>query len=52
MFQPCPGSAGKMAEYNKTTKLAHVATDEGDMDIIAAARDGGFIDEFANMTPD
>jgi len=42
----------KMAEYNKTTKLAHVATDEGDMDIIAAARDGGFIDEFANMTPD
>ena len=42
----------KHASYNRTTKLAVVKLDEGEMDIVTAAREDDFIDEFGHLDPE
>lgn len=42
----------KHASYNRTTKLAVVKMDDSEMDIVAAAREDDFIDEFGHLDPE
>ena len=42
----------KHASYNRTTKLAVVKLDDSEMDIVTAAREDDFIDEFGHLDPE